>query len=246
MTPPGGPLAGTRVVTTRDEPGRLDALLRSLGADVLHVPLIAIEDAPGEELVAELARLDRYDWVIVTSQHGASRVGAAVAAAPHVRTGAVGARTAEALADASGRAVTVVPGRQTAADLVAAMPDPEPTARRVLVAQADRADAVVATGLRDRGYDPRVVTAYVTRLRRPTDDERREVERADVVVFASGSAAVAWAEAIGTWTPPHVVAIGPSTARVAAERGLQVTAIAADHSLEGLAAEVVNVLGGTT
>lgn len=237
------PLAGRRVATTRDTPGRLDELLVELGAEVVHVPLIEIVDAPGEDLAAALEHLDDVDWVVVTSQHGAARVGDAVAGHPHLRTAAVGTRTAAVLRAATGRPVDVLPQRQTAADLVEVMPNPTPVTRRVLVAHADRAEATLVDGLRERGYEVHAVVAYVTRLRAPSPEERAALEAVDAVAFASGSAARAWADAIGTWTPPHVVAIGPSTARVAGEVGLQVTAVATDHSVEGLADAVAASLG---
>lgn len=240
MTARPSPLAGRRVATTRDRPGRLDALLADAGAEVVHVPLIEVVDAPGSALADALTRLATVDWVIVTSQHGAARVADALGDHPLVRTAAVGTRTAEVLARATGRPVDVVPGRQTAADLVATMPDPGPW--RVLVAVADRAEETLVEGLRGRGYDVTAVVAYMTRLRTPSASERAALESVDAVTFASGSAARAWAAAIGSWTPPHVIAIGPSTARAAAEVGLQVSAVAADHSVEGLAAEVEAVL----
>ena len=240
MTTPARPLTGRTVATTRDRPGRLDELLAQRGAGVVHVPLIEIADPP--ELPAELSRLDEVDWVVVTSQHGAARVAAAVSSHPLVRTAAVGTRTAEVLEAVTGRRVTVVPDRQTAADLVDAMPDPDPDTCRVLVAQADRAEPTLVDGLRARGYDVRPVVAYVTRLRVPPEAERAALSTVDAVAFASGSAARAWAEAIGTWTPPQVVTIGPSTTRVARELGLQVTVEAADHSVEGLANAVMDAL----
>ena len=242
----GRPLAGRRVATTRDRPGRLDELLAEAGAEVVHVPLIAIADAPGDALEAALDRLDEFDWIVVSSQHGAARVAAAVAAArPTLRTAAVGTRTAEVLVAGTDREVTLVPTSQTAEHLVAAMPEPG-GAGRVLVAQADRAEPTMVDGLRRRGYDVTVVDAYLTTLRHPTAAERDRLSRVDAVAFASGSAARAWAAAMGTWTPPHVVAIGPSTARVAREVGLQVTAVAADHSVEGLAATMVTTLAGAS
>lgn len=237
------PLAGRRVATTRTGPGRLDQLLTEFGAEVVHVPLIEVADAPGGELAGALARLDEVDWLIVTSQHGAARVAEALVEHPGLRTAAVGTRTAEVVTAATGRPVTVVPDRQTAADLVAAMPDPVSGARRVLAAVADRAEPTLVDGLHERGYDVRSVIAYATRLRQPSTRERQLLANVDAVTFASGSAARAWAGAIGTWTPPHVVVIGPATARVARELGLQVTAVAADHSVEGLATAVLAVLG---
>ena len=62
-----GPLAGRRVATTRDRPGRLDEILARLGATVVHVPLIEVVDAPGDDLAEALDRLAEFDWVIVTS-----------------------------------------------------------------------------------------------------------------------------------------------------------------------------------
>jgi uroporphyrinogen-III synthase len=242
MTGSTRPLEGRRVATTRDRPGRLDELLRDLGAEVVHVPLIEVVDAAGDELRDALSTIGDTDWVIVTSQHGAERVAAAVAAHPPLRTAAVGTRTAHVLTEVTGRPVTVVPTVQTAAALVEAMPDPEPDTRRVLAALADRAEPTLVDGLRARGYDVRAVIAYVTRLRTPSPAERAALESVDAVTLASGSAARAWRGTIGTWTPPHVVVIGPSTARVARELGLQVTAEAADHSVEGLAAEVAVAL----
>lgn len=237
-----GPLAGRRVATTRDRPGRLDEILARLGATVVHVPLIEVVDAPGDDLAEALDRLAEFDWVIVTSHHGARRVAAAVAHHARLLTAAVGTRTAEELVGLTHRTVTVVPARQTAADLVDAMPDPTDATRRVLVAQADRAEPTLVDGLRDRGFDVRAVVAYETRLRTPTAGERRALAGVDAVAFASGSAARAWAGSLGTWVPPHVVVIGPSTAAVARELGLQVTAVAADHSVEGLADAVADAL----
>ncbi len=213
------------------------------GADVVHVPLIAIGEAPdaGRSLAAALVDLDRYQWLVVTSRHGADRVGGAAAQHPAVRLAAVGTTTAERLAAMAGRPPAVIPLVQTAAALCTAMPVAAST-DRVLVVQADRADNALATGLRAKGYDVTTVTGYSTRLRQPTADERRAALGADAVAFASGSAATAWVAAFGTASPPVVVVIGPTTRSVAEHAGLKVTHMASDHSIEGLAAEIGSVL----
>ena len=235
------PLLGKRVATTRDEPGRLDELLTGLGAEVVHVPLIEIVDADGDELGTELAA-GGYDWLIVTSHHGAARVGPRLPT--EVRTAAVGVKTAEVLSAGTGRAVDVVPSRQTAAELLVAMPDPTTGSDRVLLAQADRAEPLLAEGLRARGYVVRTVVAYRTVLRQPTADELAALRSVDAVLFASGSAVHAWADVLGVWAPPDVVVIGPSTEKVARQVGLVVTAVADEHSVEGLAAATTLVLAG--
>lgn len=238
---PHRPLTGRHVVTTRDTRGRLDSLLARLGADVIHVPLIAIAPPAdgGAALASALAGLHQADWLVVTSHHGAAAVGDAAAATPDVKLAAVGRRTGAVLARLAGREVDVVPDRQTAADLVAAMPS---GGGRIVVAQADRADATLADGLRARDYDVEAVTAYRTVLRSPVGAERSAALTADAVAFASGSAAEAWVSAIGVTTPPVAVAIGPTTAAVARDHGLTITHVSADHDLDGLATTIMTAL----
>ena len=192
------PLKGRRVVTTRDEAGELDRLLVEAGADVVHVPLIEIADTDDGSSAVDAAfeTAEGIDWVVVTSRHGAARVGDAVARRRHVRLAAIGTRTAADLARLAGRPVDVVPWRQTAADLVAAMPVAG-DGQIVVVAQADRAETTLADGLSALGYEVRAVTAYRTVLRTPSPDERSAALGADAVAFASGSAAQAWADTIG-------------------------------------------------
>lgn len=231
-----------QVVTTRDRPGRLDSLLSAAGIDVVHVPLIEIQPGDNPSLAAALDRLDEFEWVVVTSVHGADVVAPRAAESPRLKLAAVGTATAARLAELVGRVVDRVPTRQTGVDLVSRF-GPSSRNERVLVAQADRADRVVVDGLASLGYDVTPVVAYRTSLRIPSADERTRMLGADAVAFASGSAVVAWADSIGTETPPIVAAIGPTTAEVAATRGLQVTHIAADHSVEGLASTIITALG---
>ena len=239
------PLFGRTVVTTRERPGVLDTQLARAGADVVRIPLIETTDPTdgGLALHSELDRIDAYDWVVVTSPVGAERVMPAVH--DHdLRVATVGTKTAQVAERLGGRAVDVVPDRQLAAELVASMPEVSAghPAPRLLLAVADRADPSTADALRARGYDVTMVTAYRTLLRRPTPQERRAALAADAVVFASGSAAISWAEAIGRETPAAVISIGPATTRVATEHGLEVTATATDHSIDGLVEAVFEAL----
>jgi uroporphyrinogen-III synthase len=225
-----GVLAGRRIVTTRDAPGALDERLAVLGAEVVHVPMIEIVDAPGRRASDAIGRIGEFDWVVVSSRHGAVRVAAALARHPEVRAAAVGSVTAALLRSDP---APLVPERQTAADLVAAFASPGER-RRVLVVQGSRSDTVLVDGLVALGYDVEAVVAYETRSVVPTPAQRLAVTGADAVVVASGSAAVAWVEAFGTEMAIPVVAIGPTTARAAEAAGLRVAAVATDHSVDGL------------
>jgi uroporphyrinogen-III synthase len=210
---------------------------------VVHVPLIRTTDPAdgGAALASALSDLESYDWIVVTSPVGAERVLAAATMA-RARIAVVGTRTATVAASVARRPVDVVPERQTAADLVAAMPDPA-DGIRLLLAQADRADPAAAAGFAARGYDVTAVTAYRTELRAPSWQERRAALDADAVAFASGSAVLAWHEAFGSARPCRVVSIGPATTSVAVRCGVEVDVTATDHSVEGLAAAIVLSFG---
>jgi uroporphyrinogen-III synthase len=239
------PLDGVSVVVTRERRGELAQLLEAQGATVIHVPLIAVvePDDGGAALAERLDRLDRYDWLVVSSPAGAERVGAAVAANRALRTAAVGSTTASVLARLAGRAVDLVPQRQTAHDLVAAFADAVDSPQRMCAALGDRAGPDLVGGLRTLGHDVDVVTAYKTVPVEIDDAARERIAVADGMLFASGSAVDTWVNAAGSQlaelTPPITVGIGPTTSRRAEESGLKLCRIAADHSLMGLVDELV-------
>ena len=112
----------------------------------------------------------------------------------------------------------------------------------VVLAQADRADTALAVGLSQLGYRVRPVIAYQTLARTPSPDERATALGADAVAFASGSAAQAWHDAIGSATPAVVVAIGPTTEGAARACGINVTHVAGEHSVRGLIDALVAAL----
>lgn len=225
------------MLVTRERPGVLGEKLTERGATVIHVPLIAVVDAAdnGRALSEELSRLDAYDWLVVTSPAGAERVGDAARRVPGVRLASVGTATARALEHACGRPVDLVPSIQRAEALADEFIDAAPSPQRVLIAQADRAAPTLTDALARAGHHVTTVTAYRTTTRTP---DRDTVSEADAVVFASGSAVESWCRAFGTAAPPLVVAIGPTTAAVADRFGLKVSAVAADHSLDGLVREL--------
>lgn len=232
-----GGLEGVTVATTRDAPSELDHLLAEQGAAVIHVPLIEIVD--DDALAPVLADLGRYDWLVVTSQHGASRVGPAARAHPGLKLAAVGTATATTLARSAGRRVDIVPAVQRAAALIETL-GLAVANTTVLVAQADIAPPELVEGLRSNGATVDSVIAYSTRPRTPTPNERQRLLGADAVTFASGSAVRAWVSAIGVEAPAVVVAIGPSTAATAYDLGLAVSRVAPEHSVPGLVAAVLD------
>jgi len=232
------PLAGKRVLVTRERPGELGAMLEARGATVVHVPLIEIREPAdgGERFRRELAGLRNYDWLVVTSVPGAERAGRAAAEARRVALAAVGSATARVLADLAERPVDVLPSVQQAAALADLLVERCHGVRsRMFVAQADRAEPTLVDRLIEAGHDVTACVAYRTVLLRP---DASTIADADALVLASGSSAQAWADAFGRRTPPVVVAIGPTTSAVAEKLGLKISSVATDSSLAGLLAEL--------
>ncbi len=150
-----------RVLLTRPE-GRNEELadrLRSLGHDVVCVPLIAVEPL-GDDPV----ELEDYDWLIVTSVTGAREVRRRARGRPK-RTAAIGRATADALGGAD-----LVPRVSTQEGLLAELPRP---AGRVLFAGAEAARRLLVDEL-----DADFLPLYRTR------ELRSALPEAELVVLA--------------------------------------------------------------
>ena len=251
------PVLGRRVVVTRS-PGQASELarrLRNVGAQVVEVPTIDIVDPldGGEALRSAVARVAEYDWLVVTSPNGARRTLLELRDARDragVRIAAIGPGTAGVLSDRHLNP-DLVPDRYVAEGLLEVFPDPPAGGGRVLLSRAQVARDLLPDGLRACGWSVDVVDAYRTV---PVPLDARALARvadADAVTFTSASSARNLVSAIGAdgpdelarSVPPVVVAIGPITAAAAGELGLDVTAEASPHTLDGLVDALVAHLG---
>jgi uroporphyrinogen-III synthase len=219
-----------QVLVTRPK-GRgtaLRQLLRQAGAQVTEVPLIGFE--PTGERVPPLRR---GDILVVTS---ATVVPFLEAQPEGVEVAAVGPRTAHAL-ESAGIRVSVTPRRALSSALVSALGSLE--GRRVVYPRAEVVPRTFEASLRQSGARVQSVAVYRTVL--PAGTSLKGIW-ADVVTLASGSAARHYAQ-LGGIEGSRVAAIGPSTAQVCADLGIEVHAVAAEHTSEGLAAAALSLIG---
>jgi uroporphyrinogen-III synthase len=242
-------LAGRRVAVTRaaDQATEVLQLLHVRGAVPLACPTIDIARPVDDyaALDASIRSVDRYKWVAFTSQNAvaafANRLDILRVRLPDaIRLAAVGTATARALTDRL-RAPDFVPSTALAESLANEIGDI--VNRQVLFPRGDLASETFGRLLRSRGATVDEVIAYRTvpgsGTRQLADLVRsREV---DAILFMSASSVRYLLDALDDtdttecFTPqgPAVICIGPETARVAREAGIEVSAIAAVRTAGG-------------
>jgi uroporphyrinogen III methyltransferase/synthase len=242
-----GPLAGDTVVVTRgrDQAGRLGAVLRHAGAEVVELALIEIAAPPdgGAALAAaaDRVRAGAYDWVVCTSANGVERFVSTLRDGRDLgatKLAAVGPATAASLG-AHRLVADLVPDDASAEGLAVAFPTGP---GRVLYPRAVRARPVLAAGLRAKAWEVDEVDAYDTVPRSGAPDLAAgvlQVGAGAVVTFTSPSTVEAYRALPGAPEPGVVACIGPVTAQAARRAGFRVDVEALDRSADGLVEALV-------
>ena len=245
------PLFGRRIIVTRarEQASGLVERLQELGAATVELPVIEIgEPADGGAALRDAARrVGDYDWLAFTSANAVSRffaaldaVGSDTRALGGRRVAAIGPGTADALG-ACGVRADLVPERFVAESLLDAFPAGP---GRVLLPRAAVARDALPAGLEGKGWAVDVVEAYRTAAGRPAPEARAAAAAAHAVTFTSSSTVTNYLAAAGDLpVPPVVACIGPITADTARAAGLHVDVVAAEHTIEGLLAALVEALG---
>jgi uroporphyrinogen III methyltransferase/synthase len=253
------PLFGVRVVVTRSasQAPKLSVSLADRGAVVLHVPTISILDpASWGDLdhAIQLLVEGYYKWVLFTSANTVERFFKRVIATHHdarafgrTKVAAVGTATADALRS-RGIQPDLMPPKFTAEELVHAIGH---GTGGVLIPRAANAPNSIVPQLRTAGWTPEEVVAYRNVAPREPSSGLESVRAGDfdVVTFTSASTARNFVKLAGPPSdlglspkdePARLVAcIGPVTAAEAEKRGLRVDVVAAEHTVEGLVAAIV-------
>jgi len=251
-------LAGRRVLVTRaaHQAGRLSDGLRALGAEPVEVPVLEIRPPESfEPLDAALRKLDKYDWLVLTSANTV-RVLAERSAVlcleelqpESLKVAAVGEATAKE-AHHTGYILTFVPVSYVAERLIEGLIG-QVTGLRILLARAAVARDVIPDALRAAGAVVDVVDAYQNVLPESAPELLRQALATGVhaATFTSSSSVTHLAEAArraGVEFPPAgipAVSIGPITSQTLRDFGWPPMAEANPSEISGLIAAVVRVL----
>jgi len=253
------PLFGKRVVVTRTraQASSLVRMLRLEGAEVVEMPLIAIE-APtdgGAALHVSVSNCRNFDWVVFTSPNGADRFLSQlrdVRQLGDTKVAVIGPGTA-AICREHRLVPDLMPERFVAEGLLDVFPRPPEAITagrpggmsRVLLPRAEQARDVLPDGLRAMGWEVEVVAAYRTVPVPPTEEQRAALTHAHIITFTSSSTVDHFVRAFGNGgdavaaAPPIVASIGPITSTTARSHGLDVHLEALDHSIPGLVRSLV-------
>lgn len=246
------PLFGKRIVITRarEQAGTFAAVLRGLGAEVMELPTIRIEQAPDYgPLDRAIDELPEYDWIIFTSANGVrfflDRLNASVRDLRSIRGKicAIGPATRAALQELHLK-VEVTAERYVAEGLLESLAAFDFTGTRVLLARAAVARDIIPVELTRRGARVDVVEAYRTV---PPEDLKEKAagmlaRKPDWVAFTSSSTARNLVDAIGAQalTGVRVASIGPVTSATLRECGVEPTVEASESTITGLVAGIMS------
>ncbi|MGH9488391.1 MAG: uroporphyrinogen-III synthase [Terriglobales bacterium] len=245
------PLAHRRIVVTRaagQATGLLERL-RAAGAESIALPTIAfappLDPAP---LDAALRTLAGFDGAVFTSANSVAALGARarmlnlVLEPPHGWICALGAATAQALAQLPGWPPALVPAAASAEAVLAALADKPLAGRRVFLPRSAIARELLPAVLSALGAELVSPIAYRTL---PDESSRASAlslfPGADGVIFTSPSTAQNLALLLGPDHPRRlrqvaIAVIGPTTQAAVTALGWQVSAVAAHPDASSLVA----------
>jgi uroporphyrinogen III methyltransferase / synthase len=252
-TDPMRPLLGVCVMVTRpaDGPDPLAERLRAMGADVVAQPAICISPPHDWRPVDDaLARLQEYDWLVFSSANGVrylfDRLKGRTAGEPSVlrlpKLAAMGPGTADELTR-FGLAADLLPEQFRAESLAEALAR-NAAGKRFLLARASRGREVLAERLVAAGAVVEQVVVYTS-----ADVEHPNAEAAallrggkiDWVTVTSSAIARSLARLFGDeLRSAKLASISPITSGTLRELGYGPTAEAAEYTLAGLTAAIVD------
>ncbi len=250
------PLFGKRIVVTRTrkQAGGLSSRLRALGADVIEIPTIRIEEPTNLREFAELVRdAHTYEWLIFTSPNGVDaffamfyRLYQDARSIGGVRIAAVGPATAARIREFHLN-VDVQPEKAVAENVVAELQKEGSLENtNILMVRAEVTREVVTKELVKLGAIVDEAIAYRTVPETGQGDAGRasalarfKEEGADMVTFASGSAVDNFlALKVPLGKDVRVASLGPVTSKALRDAGLTVDVQAPGADLDQFAAAI--------
>ena len=247
------PLFGQRVVVTRarEQAGQLGRKLAELGAEIIEVPTIRLEE-PSDRvaLVDALLELNAYDWLVFTSPNGVTKFFEYFFKRFHdmrdlggARIAAVGPATANRLKELHLQ-VDLMPDEALGAAVAEALAEFETVENlRICLLRAEVANPDLPQALEALGAIVDDIACYRTVPEKEDLDgasARLQAEGAHWLTFTSGSTVEHFHARFGLpallqkHSQTRIASIGPETSKALAALGVKPTVEAKQHTLDGL------------
>jgi uroporphyrinogen III methyltransferase/synthase len=255
------PLFGRRIINTRtrEQASALSQRLADAGAEVVELPTIEIVAAEKDGLLdRELANIDKYKWVIFTSQNGVDAFfklllsdNRDVRTLSGIKIASIGPGTTAAIKKYFVN-VDCTAEEAIAEGLITSLGPFSPWKDvTVLLPRAEKARDILPDTLRSWGAEVTVVPAYKTT--RPENTDRTVIEdilngRYDCITFSSSST---FENFVSLFSPGEfsrisqslkAASIGPITSQTIRRYGVTPVAEAREHTIPGLVAAIEEYL----
>lgn len=245
------PLFGRRIAITRAraQASSLREALEDRGAEVVEFPALEIRDPDSwKPLDDAIARLEKFDYLLVTSANGVRKFlerlfacGRDVRDLKGLEIGAIGPATAAEFTK-TGVRVDFIPREYRAEGLLEALADREVKGKAFLIPRAKVARDLVPRVLVEKGARLEVVEAYQTVSPQlpPGEIEALFKAKLDAVTFTSSSTVTNFAKLVGAdklterLAGVALASIGPITSETLRNLGLPISIEAAESTIPGL------------
>ena len=242
------PLFGKQIVVTRAraQASELSAKLRTLGAEPVEVPTIALQALDDySEVDAAIRELNTYDWIVFTSANAVEFFMDRLFHSPHdlrdlrAKICAIGPATA-AVVGTLHLNVDMMPADAVAESVVSAFQSVDVAGCHILLPRAASAREVIPEALRARGATVDVVDVYRNVVPEDSRHLAQEIfsrdRKPDWVIFSSSSTvknllAITPAESL---RGVKIASIGPITSKTVRMHGLDVAVEAEESSIDGV------------
>lgn len=242
-------LSGCQVVVTRPQTQSRSFIekLEQIGAQVIIAP--TIEVVPIEENSAVISKICKsisdYDWIIFTSANAVDYFMDFVddiRSFGSTRIACIGSGTSKALSKYK-LVADFIPNSFVAEDLLESFPLVSPLHKgKVLLPRSAQARDVLPEGLKAMGWQVQDIDIYKVIKPRVSQETLNRAQDADVITFTSPSCVDNYLELSKLkQITASIVCIGPVTAEHVKNKGLELAAVAKDHSVDGLVEAVCSI-----
>jgi uroporphyrinogen III methyltransferase/synthase len=250
------PLFGKKIIVTRtrEQASKLIEKLEALGAYCYEIPVIKIEPLINENVFKVIEKLEKYNWIIFTSENGVKIFYKALwgcgkdwRCLGKTKIAAIGPATKKALENLGVRADLMPEKDFTQEGLISAFSNMDISNSFILIPRAKEAREVLPEKLRERGAKVEVLPIYETRVAEESREALKQAlkEGVDIVTFTSSSTVKNFfklCEDLEEDILKNLIfaSIGPITSSTLRTFGFEPHIEAKQYTIDGLVEAIVN------